>query len=123
MLQLACVQAASSIPAIKHVYTTLTILGTFFHYSPKRSESLKEIQRVLDTPELKIVKPSETHLLAHERYTKAVKASCNATVVVLNSIYHTAHEPEALGLVKALLQAFNCGNSFPFSRLHFTSSG
>ena len=44
MLQLACVQAANSTPGIKHVYTTLTALWKFFHYSPKRTESLKEVQ-------------------------------------------------------------------------------
>ena len=52
-LQLACVQSAN-----KHVYTTLTTLWKFFHYSPKRCPHLKEIQKVLDLPELKIVKPS-----------------------------------------------------------------
>ena len=48
-------------------------LWKFFHYSPKRAESLKEIQKVLDLPELKIVKPSDTRWLAHERCVKAVK--------------------------------------------------
>lgn len=102
MLQLACVQAANSTPGIKHVYTTLTTLWKFFHYSPKRNESLKENQRVLDMPEMKIVKPSDTRWLAHERCVKAVKASYSAIVVALNSIYCTTHEPEALGLAKAL---------------------
>ena len=42
VLQLASVQAANGTPGIKHVYTTL-MLWKFFHYSPKRAESLKEI--------------------------------------------------------------------------------
>ena len=33
-------------------------------YSPKRAESFKEIQKVLDLPELKIVKPSDARWLA-----------------------------------------------------------
>ena len=37
LLQLACVQAANSTPGIKHVYTTLTALWKYFHYSPKRA--------------------------------------------------------------------------------------
>ena len=45
ILQLACVQAANETPGIKHVYVTLTPLWTFFHYSPKRTESLKEFQK------------------------------------------------------------------------------
>ena len=63
VLQLASVQAANATPGIKHVYTTLMTLWKFFHYSPKCAESLKEIQKVLDLPELKIVKPLATRWL------------------------------------------------------------
>ena len=42
---------------IDHVYVTLTTLWKFFYYSPKCTQSLKEVQKVLDFPELKIVKP------------------------------------------------------------------
>ena len=55
LLQLACVQAVNHTEGIKHIYITLIILWKFFHYSPKRSEKLKEVQRVLNLPELKIV--------------------------------------------------------------------
>ena len=75
MLQLACVQAANSTPGIKHVYITLTTLRKYFHYSPKRAASLKAIQNVLELPELKVIKPSDTCWLAHECCVKAVKAS------------------------------------------------
>ena len=44
-LQLACVQSANSTEGIKHVFTTLTTLWKFFHYSPKRCQNLKEIQK------------------------------------------------------------------------------
>ena len=74
----------------------------FFHYSPKRAESLKEIQKVLDLPELKIVKTSDICWLAHERCVKAVKASYSSIVLALEDMYETSHEPEALGLSKAL---------------------
>ena len=75
VLQLASVQAAYATPGIKHVYTTLMMLWKFFHYSPKCVASLKEIQKVLDLRELKVMKQSETRWLAHERYVEAVKAS------------------------------------------------
>ena len=71
---LVSAQAANATPGIKHVYTTLMTLWKFFHYSPKCAESLKEIQKVLYLPELKIVKPSDTRWLAHERCVKAVKS-------------------------------------------------
>ena len=102
LLQLACVQAANSTKGIKHVYVTLTALWKFFHYSPKRAESLKMVQHVLDLPELKIAKPSDTRWLAHERCVKAVKASYGAIVATLNDIHENTREPEALGLSKAL---------------------
>ena len=98
VLQLASVQAANTTLGVKHVYTTLMTLWKFFHYSPKRAESLKGIQKVLDLPELKIVKPSDTRWLAHEHCVKAVKASYSSIVLALENIYETSHEPEALGL-------------------------
>ena len=101
-LQLACVQAANATAGIKHVYITLTTLWKFFHYSPKRAQSLKEVQKVLDLPELKIVKPSDTRWLAHEKCVKAVKASYSAIVTSLEHIYQESHAPESLGLKKAL---------------------
>ena len=101
-LQLASVQAANVTPGIKHVYTTLMTLWKFFHYSPKCAESLKEIHKVLDFPELKIVKPSDIRWLGHERCVKAVKASYSSIVIALENIYETSHKPEALGLSKAL---------------------
>ena len=99
LLQLDCVQAANSTPGIKHVYTSL---WKFFHCSPKRTESLKEVQHVLDMPELKIHKPRDTRWLAHEKCLKVVKASYSAIVTALDSIHDSLHEPEALGLSKAL---------------------
>ena len=102
LLQLACVQAANSTPGIKHVYITLTTLWKFFHYSPKRAECLKEVQRVLNMPEMKVIKPSDTRWLAHERCVKAVKESYTAILITLNNIYEETHQPEALGIGKAL---------------------
>ena len=102
LLQLACVQAANSTPGMKQVYVTLTSLWKYFHFSPKRAQSLKEIQNVLDLPELKVAKPSDTRWLAHERCVKAVKSVYAAIVTTLDNIYEQLHEPEALGLSKAL---------------------
>ena len=101
-LQLACVQAASNTNGIKHVFTTLIALWKYFHFSPKRAESLKHIQAVLDMPEMKVIKPSNTRWLAHERCVKAVKASFSALVATLESNYENFREPEALGISKAL---------------------
>ena len=71
-----------------------------FHYSPKRSQNLKEIQTVLDIPELKIVKPSDTRWLSHEKCVSTVKKCYGAIVSALETIYQESHEPEALGISK-----------------------
>ena len=105
LLQLACIQAANHTPGIKRVYTTLTTLWKYFHYSPKRTERLKTVQRVLDLPELKVIKPSGTRWVAHERCVKAVKESYSAIVHALNDNYDETHEPEALGISKAFCKS------------------
>ena len=48
------------------------------------------------------MKLSDTCWLAHEFCVKAVKASYSSIVLALENIYETSHEPEALGLSKAL---------------------
>ena len=96
-------QAANATPGIKHVYTILMTLWKFFHYSTKHAKSLKEIQKVLNFPELMIVKPPDTRWLAYEHCVKAVKANYSSIVLALESIYETSNEPESLGLSKAFL--------------------
>ena len=66
MLQLACVQAANQVSLIKRVYSNLTTLWKVFYYSPKKAENLKEIQAVLNMPQLKMLKPTDTRWLSHE---------------------------------------------------------
>ena len=122
LLQLACVQAANSTTGIKHVYNTLTTLWKYFHYPPKRAESLKEIQHVLNVPEMKVIKPSDTRWLAHEWCIKAVKASYNALVVTLDSNYQNFHAPEALGKYKALSKFTTIAAIYLMAALHFTPS-
>ena len=85
VLQLASVQAANATPGIKHVYTTLMTLWSSF-ITPQSVQSLKEIQKVLDLPELKIVKLSDTCWLAHEHCIKTVKASYSSIVLALENI-------------------------------------
>ena len=102
LLQLACVQSANKTPGIAHVYRTLTTLWKHFHNSPKRAECLKEVQSVLELPEMKVIKLSDTRWLSHERCVKAVKASYSAIVITIGQIYEKTHEPEAVGIHGAL---------------------
>ena len=75
-LHLACVQAGNATVGIKHVYVTLTTLWKFLHFSPKWAQSLKDVQKVLGLPELKVVKPCDT------RWMKAVKANYTAIITL-----------------------------------------
>ena len=90
-----CSWLVNNTSGIAHVYTTL---WKHFHYFPKRADCLKEVQSVLELPEMKVIKPSDTRWLTHERCVKAVKASYSAIVITLASIYEMSHEPEALGI-------------------------
>ena len=87
-------EAVNSTSEIMHVYTTLTTLWKYFHNSPKRAVSLKEIQ--------KVIKSSDTYWFAHKLGIKAVKLSYTALVFTLDSDYQNFHAPEALGLYKTL---------------------
>ena len=99
LLQLACAQAANYTEGIKHVYITFDHPVEVFSLLSKMIRE-PEVQRVLSLPKLKIVKPSDTRWLAHERCVKA-EANYAAIVVTLENIYEQSHEPEVLGISKA----------------------
>jgi len=50
--------------------------------------------------------------LAHEHSVKVVKENCCAIVIALNNIYEETHEPEALGISKALSKKFTISAMF-----------
>ena len=102
------VQAANSTTKVKHAYTTLSLVLKIFHLSPKRTETLIEVQRVIDLPEWKLIKPRGTHWLAHERCIKGVK-----TVMLqlqLLSLLTTRMSQKRWGLVNSLEEGNNCSN-------------
>ena len=59
-------------------------------------------QKVLDIPELKIVKPSDNRWISHEKCVSTVKKCYGAIVSALETIYQESNEPEALGISKIL---------------------
>ena len=99
-LQLANMQAANSVPEIKKMFGTMGNIWKLFFYSPKKAESLKAVQSVLKLPELKIVKPSDTRWLSHERTLCTgylPRSSC--------PYYETSGDAEAYG-IGALLATY-----------------
>ena len=96
---------------VLNMFVTLTTLWKFFYCSPKRAQSLKKIQKVLDFPELKIVKPSDTRWLAHEQCVRAVKASYSAinwTIFIANHTNQKLWEFKKLFARNQRLQLFIC---------------
>ena len=56
---------------------------------------------------------ADTRWLAHEHCVKAVKASYSSIVLALENIYETSHEPEPLGLSKALSSHATIASNVP----------
>lgn len=101
-LQLASVHAADEHREVKRMFGTLLTMWKTFHYSPKKAEKLTEIQIVLDAPELKVLKPSDTRWLARERCVRAVRKSLPSLVVTFQQIYNENGDAEAYGLARLL---------------------
>ena len=109
-LQLASIQAAESVPQIQKFFGMLLNLWKLFYYSPKKAEKLKEVQSVLNHPELKVVKPSSTRWLSHERCVRAVRKELPAILITLQDLYETTGDAEAFG-VQSILSSFAGRNS------------
>jgi hypothetical protein len=101
-LQLASIQAAQSVNEIKMMFGTMGSLWKLFYHSPKNAETLTAVQAVLSFPELKVVKPSETRWLSHERCVQATRKELPALIVTLQQLYETSGDAEAYGLVSLL---------------------
>ena len=97
-LQLASIQAAESVAPIKKMFGTMESLWKLFYYSPKKAEALKDVQCVLNMPELKIVKPSDTRCLSHERCLRAIRKELASLIINLDNLYEESGDAEAYGL-------------------------
>ena len=104
-LQLASIQAADSVPQIKKFFGMLLSLWKLFYYSPQKAEKLKEVQSVLNLPELKVIKPSSTRWLSHERCIRAIRKELPAIILTLQELYERNGDAEAFG-VQSILSSF-----------------
>lgn len=106
-LQLASIQAAENITVINKIFTMMGNLWKLFFYSPKKAEALKEVQSALKLPQLKVVKPSSTRWLSHERCMRAISRELPAIIITLQQLHETTGDAEAFGLC-TLLASFTC---------------
>ena len=100
-LQHASIQTAESVKEVKMMFGVTTNLWKLFYYSPKKVVTLANVQAVLNLPELKVVKPSDTRWLSHERCI-AVRKELPALIVTLQQLYESSGDAEAYGLVSIL---------------------
>ena len=112
-LQLASVQAAESVPEIKKIFGMMGNIWKLFYYSPKKTQALREVQAALTLPELKVVKPSDTRWLSHERCMRAIRKELPALITTLQQLYETTGDAEAFGL-STLLSSFTAVASVVF---------
>ena len=84
------------------MFGTMTTLWKMFYYSPKKAEALKIVQSVLGLPELKILKPSDTRWLSHERCVQAIRKELPALICTLHQLYNDSGDTEAYGLALVL---------------------
>ena len=101
-LQLAAVNAAHDHREVSKVFGTLLTMWKTFHYSPKKAEKLIEIQAILNSPELKVTKPSDTRWLARERCVRSVRQCLPALVRTFEELYEENGDAEAYGLSRLL---------------------
>ena len=79
-LQLASMQAAELIPAVK-MFGTMGNLWKLFYYSPQKAEAQKEVQSVL-----MVVKPSDTRWLSKKQYVRTIRKELSALIVTLQQL-------------------------------------
>ena len=80
----------------------MTNLWKLFYYSPRKAEALKEVSSVLNLPQLKVVKPSDTRWLSHERCIKAICKDLPSLIITLQQLYESDGDNEAFGVVTLL---------------------
>ena len=102
VLQLCCVSAARCLPSLKKVFATLMSVWKIFHYSHKKLSALKEMQALINHPQLKMIKPSNTRWLAHDRSVKAIRCSMRPLIDTLEHIHEDTGEPEAIGMLRSM---------------------
>ena len=102
VLQLCCVSAARCLPSPKKVFATVMSVWKMFHYSPKKFSALKKMQALVNHPQLKMIKPSDTCWLAHARSLKAIRCSMRPLIDTFEYIHEDTGEPEAIGMMRTM---------------------
>ena len=90
-LALASAQTSNKVKYLQQMKDHLFALWNYFRHSSVRMAGLKQIQEIMNSPDLKLVKASDTRWLSH-------KAAVNAVIVTLQQ----QSQATALGLLKVM---------------------
>ena len=85
-LQLSCVYATKSTPAIKRMVDGLVSLAIFFNYSPKRMQQMKAAAELLELPHLKPVIPGDTRWCSLQYTSERLIANYQQVLLALENI-------------------------------------
>ena len=97
-LLFASIQTADAVGRVRRMFGAMTNRWKLIYYFPKKAEALNNIYSVLCMPELKVMKPSDTRWLSHERCVKAIQKELPALTITLHKLYDDSGDAEAYGL-------------------------
>ena len=93
-LALASSQASRDVSYLKKFKDYLLTLYNFFHSSPVKSARLKQVQEVLNTPQLKVTRAVDTRWLSRKSVISTLLRTLPAVLVYM---YHQ-EDPTGMGL-------------------------
>ena len=98
-LALAAAQAGNDVPYICNKFKpTLSQLFYFYHNSAVRMSGLQEIEKLLESPELKLKKPADTRWLYHDNACQTLARVFPAVCVSLSREAEERGDALAVGL-------------------------
>ena len=98
-------------------FRTMTSISKWFYYSHHKAESLKGTQAALGFPELKIVKPSDTRWLLHERCVKAICKELAPLLQTLSQLYESSGGAEPYSIYSLLASVNGVSSSYLLSKV------
>ena len=108
-LALAAGQAGDKVKFIADTFEpTLEQLFYFYENSPVRLSGLKALEELLETPELKLKKPLDTHWLSHDAACQTLKKVLPAVIASLEREAEERGEALAVGLSRSITSLLPC---------------
>ena len=96
-LSLVACDASNASSMVQRFQRILNQIYVFFSWSTVRTSELREVQKTLDEPQLKLIHPTETRWLSHQNAVDALR-KCLCAVHVTLQQEATQEEATAYGL-------------------------